>query len=130
MAKKKNVIELREDMFGVEIEFLADSLDVSKQTVKRWFKGHIQKYRRWYVVDLDTVVDHLVSYQGGKYMERLAYPYTEEDFDNEDNMCEIVQAMLDKFVFTLKPEKEPYKDTGDIDDNFYNHMYTLNMIII
>ena len=51
---------------------IMNNLGVSKQTVKRWFKGDsMEKYNSEYYVELDTFFQHITEYMNGKYFEKL-----------------------------------------------------------
>ena len=62
---------------------IMENLGVSKQTVKRWFKGNIEKYDGEYYVEVDTFFEYITEYMDGKYFEKLC-----EDLGIDVNLYE------------------------------------------
>lgn len=129
MARKKK-LTMKDflSMVGIEIDMMADTLEVSKQTVRRWFKGSIKTTGSWHYVDADTVFDFLCTFKDGKYMEKLAEPYCKEDAEDLSNIPEIMQIMLDKLCVVMSSDGE-FDATDLIERNIVNHVYSLNLII-
>lgn len=133
MAKKKKrtALEILEG-FQVELDYLADELEVSRNTVRRWFKDSITKVNTWTLAPADEVITFLTEYQKGKYAEKLFEPYKPDDFKDKDidgdDMYEIIKTVLEKLVFVA--------DVGMRDENLdeirkgvINHIYTINVAV-
>lgn len=128
MRKKKITMKDILSLTGIEIDMLADTLEVSRQTVRRWFKGSIKTTGNWHYVDADTVFDFLCAFKDGKYMEKLIEPYSRDEAEELSNAPEVIQAMLDKLCLVIGSDGE--FDTSDLmERNMVNHLYSLNMIL-
>lgn len=126
--KKKLTISDILSLMGIEIDMLADTLEVSRQTVRRWFKGEIKTKGNWHYVDADTVIDFLCDFKNGKYMEKLVEPYFKDDAEDLQNAPEIMQKLLDNICLVIGSDGEI--DTTDlIERNVVNHLYSLNVVI-
>lgn len=68
----------------VTLTDIMKNLGVSKQTVKRWFKGDgMEKYNGEYYVEIDTFFEYITEYMDGKYFEKLC-----EDLGIDVNLYE------------------------------------------
>ena len=128
--KKKTALELLES-FEIEVDMLADTLEVSRQTVRRWFKDHIRKVNNWSLVPADEALTFLMEYLDGKYLIKLCDPYTVEEFKdkdlNSDDLANLIQACLDKLVFACKCFEDDELD--DIEKEAAEHIYNINLIM-
>ena len=131
MKKKKKTAKELLESFEIEVDMLAEVLEVSRQTVRRWFKDHIRKVNNWLLVPADEVLTFLMEYQNGKYAVKLCDPYTVEEFKDKDldsdDLANIIQACFDKVVFACNCFEDDELD--DIEKGAAGNIYNINLIM-
>lgn len=129
--KKKKAMDILGE-FSVEIDYLADELDVSRQTVRRWFKDITKKVDNWTLAPADEVITFLSEYKNGKYIAKLCDPYKPEDYKDKDvdgdDMYEIIQSVLEKIIFVADCELRD-DNLDEIERDTINHIYKINLVV-
>ena len=90
----------------VSMTDIMENLGVSKQTVKRWFKGNIEKYDGEWYVEVDTFFEYITEYMDGKYFEKLCEdlgvdPYMYDDDEVEVFASEAMAAIFKGFAICV-----------------------------
>ena len=109
----------------IELNYLANELTVSRDTVMRWFKKEKEFYKGHVICDFEVVFNFLLEHRNGKYMFELG-ECCEEDFENmdENNISILFNTILSKICMVIKDESRTAMDDPEI----YGHIYQLNIM--
>lgn len=109
----------------IELNYLANELSVSRETVIRWFKNEKEVYHGHVICDFEIVFNFLMEHRNGKYMMELM-ECCEKDFENMDekDIPILFNTILGKLCVVVKDESgEPI-----IDPDIYGHVYQINIM--